>query len=442
MVRQRPAFPSVSRGGKRVRDIHPGGSCSPGNYQSGGIHAESKTAESDARSQRSRPTPPASGGDPGHGETPNGLYERIFNSISSLGIAHAYRPGEAILELIPLMVVARDLRILAVNRCFGREYGMAPERASGISLVKLHSGSWNEPALIRAIAAVLASRKRAKQVEFTGDFGGAARRTLCVTVSRIRLQKPPRPAALLAIFDSTELRRAESELKLKSEALRRSETELMQLSAMLINSQEAERTRVARELHDELNQKLAMLTVTVDRLQARVREPELIKLLASLRTGTEELMADVRKLAHQLHPSILDHLGLEVALRSYCEDFSARAGIQVKYSVPVPLGEVPSNVALCLYRICQESLRNVAKHSGALLATVKLERGGDDIVLSVQDKGKGFDSGAAGRTGGIGLLSMRERARLVGGSLTIDSHPGRGTKVLVRVPIGKGAQHG
>ena len=197
---------------------------------------------------------------------------------------------------------------------------------------------------------------------------------------------------------------------------------------------------MARELHDELNQRLAMLTIDADRLKVNVRRPEVRTALDTLRKGTQELMTDVRRLAHQLHPSVLDHLGLEVALRSYCADFSAHEGIQVKYSARNFPGSVPADIGLCLYRVCQESLRNIAKHSGAKRAAVTLEGTRGEIRLSIQDWGTGFDVKAAKQKQGIGLLSIGERVRLAGGTVTIKSHPGEGSRTIVRIPIEKGAQ--
>jgi signal transduction histidine kinase len=431
MVRQRRISAGISLRGSCAREAYREA------RQPGGIHAESKKAKNDSRSQGSRRTAQAAGPGrkPGGGTT--GLLEHILNASSGLGTEEAKSLGEAVLELRPLLVVSPGLKILAANRRFCREFDVAAASVPGLPLEKLHDGAWNVPGLVRVINAVLRGRTRSSRTEFASDFPCTGRRSLDVTVLKTRLPGHPMQVALLSIVDLTgagELRRAQDELL-------RSQSELLRLSAMLINSQEAERTRVARELHDELNQKLAMLTVTVERLGARVLEPELKKSLESLRTDAAELMTGVRELAHQLHPSILDHLGLEVALRSYCEDFSARGGIQVKYSVPAPPGAAPPEVELCLYRICQESLRNVAKHSGVRRAVVKLERIADEILLSIRDKGAGFDVDAAGRSGGIGLLSIRERARLVGGTATVHSHPGQGTEILVRVPIAKGAEN-
>jgi len=235
------------------------------------------------------------------------------------------------------------------------------------------------------------------------------------------------------------LKHTESSLRESEEDLRQSRSELRTLAARLLTTQEEERRRVSRELHDDLNQKLAMLEVDAERLgQQSLISPEIRKDVQSLRDRTAEVSNDIRRVAYQLHPSVLDHLGLQVALRSYCAEFSNRDGIQVKFSGPEQQQRIPEEIALCLYRVTQESLRNVAKHASAKSARVALEVVDHRIHLSVRDNGVGFDT-AAKHKGGIGLLSMKERVRLVDGELTLKSKPGRGTRIDVWAPLSEGS---
>jgi signal transduction histidine kinase len=204
----------------------------------------------------------------------------------------------------------------------------------------------------------------------------------------------------------------------------------------LIEAQEEERRRLARELHDGLSQQLAMLTVELGRLahQFPGSNPVLLEQLAKLQVRATEISDDLRCMTHDLHPAVLEHLGLIPALRSYCADFSQAEGIRVRFQNFAGTESVPPEVTLCLYRITQEALRNVAKHSQALESWVEIEHDDKEIRLRITDQGVGFDWEAL-PPGGMGLVSMRERAQLLSGTVMINSVPGRGTSVDVRVPI-------
>src|SRR5438445_489337 len=170
------------------------------------------------------------------------------------------------------------------------------------------------------------------------------------------------------------LQHAESSLRESAADLRLNREELRTLAARLLTTQEEERRRVSRELHDDLNQKLAMLEVDADRLGQQIpSSPEVGAAVQSLRDRVAEVSNDIRRVAYQLHPSILDHLGLGVALRSYCSEFSEREGIKVDFSVQARLETVPEEIALCLYGVTQEAVRNVANHAVANTTAAALE---------------------------------------------------------------------
>jgi two-component system CheB/CheR fusion protein len=227
--------------------------------------------------------------------------------------------------------------------------------------------------------------------------------------------------------------------KLAQDALRRSEDQLRRLTANLFTAQEEERKRVARELHDDMNQRMAMLSNEVATLEqtppgsARL----LRKQLRSLRERVDRLSDDLRSAAHRLHPSALEHFGLVAAIDSHCSDFMKLHGIQVKLTHRSLPESIPPEVSLCLYRVTQECLHNVAKHSGAREAGVAIRRDKDGILLSVTDSGTGFDPGLVADQGGLGIVGIRERVRLVDGIVSIDSRPGHGTQIDVRVPLTK-----
>jgi two-component system CheB/CheR fusion protein len=229
--------------------------------------------------------------------------------------------------------------------------------------------------------------------------------------------------------------------KIAEDALRHSQEELRRLTASLFTTQEEERKRLARELHDDMNQRMAMLANEVNLLERDLPDStDLIRdQLRSLRERVEQLSDDLRRAAHQLHPSSLEHFGLVAALASYCPDFSKLYPIQLKFTHRGVPASVPFDVSLCLYRVAQECLHNIAKHSGAKEATLALRGVQGGLLLSVIDKGEGFDPDLAADRSGLGIVGIRERVRLVGGSVSIHSRPGHGTAIDVRIPLNRTA---
>ena len=213
--------------------------------------------------------------------------------------------------------------------------------------------------------------------------------------------------------------------------------EQMRLSGMLINAQENERARLASELHDDFSQRLDMLSLGLKKAAEMVPEylAEANRQLHELVTSASELGADLHTLSHRLHSATLELLGLAAGVAALCKEFTAQRGIHVVFShqdVPRP---VPPDISLCLFRIVQEGLRNVQKHSGAAHAQVRIETMDDTLHLSISDDGVGYDvKNGAGRQG-LGLRSMRERVRLVGGRFEIHSEIRKGTRIDVWVPL-------
>jgi len=223
---------------------------------------------------------------------------------------------------------------------------------------------------------------------------------------------------------------------------KRTEEALVSLSGRLINAQEEERKRIARELHDDLNQRMALLSIELEQLSQRVQKPRNIRpLVHSLQTKAQEISAEIHRLSYRLHPSKLDHLGLAAAVESLCDELSGSCKLKVEFRQTGMPPHVAKDVRLCLFRIAQESLRNCVKHSGARRAQVVLEGAEGRIRLSVCDDGCGFDTASGALERGLGFTSMRERLRLVGGRLQIYSRPARGTRVEMSVPL-KGDRKG
>jgi PAS domain S-box-containing protein len=212
----------------------------------------------------------------------------------------------------------------------------------------------------------------------------------------------------------------------------RAEEALRHLSGRLIAAQETERSRIARELHDDFNQRLALLSIELEQLGKRIHKPDLC---SKFQKQVQEMSADIQGLSHRLHPAKLDHLGLSAALRSLCEELSASADLKIEFHQHRLPATIPKDVALCLFRIAQEALRNCIKHSGAAKAQVVLSRTREAIRLSVSDGGCGFDQKSQFSERGLGFISMRERLHVVGGELQVFSEPGSGMRLEVSVPL-------
>lgn len=227
--------------------------------------------------------------------------------------------------------------------------------------------------------------------------------------------------------------------KLAEESLRERENELRVLAGRLINNQEEELRRLARELHDDLTQKLAVLAIDAGVLERTMKsEPTAAsEALKGLKENLIEVSNEVHNLSRQLHPSILDDLGLLRASEAECDAFFRRTGIDVAFESGNVPRVLPDGVALCLYRVLQEALRNVEKHSKAGEVHVALEGLPQGVALSIRDSGIGFDGRPGERRQGVGLSSMKERVRLVNGTLSTVSEPGRGTEIQVTVPVGE-----
>jgi len=214
---------------------------------------------------------------------------------------------------------------------------------------------------------------------------------------------------------------------------KRAERVLHTVSGRLIAAQEGERRRIARELHDDLGQRVALLAIEIDQAAAAARDGTGERIRA-LGERTAEIAVEIHRLSHALHSSKLDALGLAAAVRGHCREMSA-AGLQVVFSerdVPSP---VPSDISLCLFRVVQEALNNVAKHSGATVAEVELSSDGETLEATIADDGCGFELSGASEEGGLGLVGMRERLAAIGGALAVESRPGAGTTVRARVPL-------
>ena len=237
-------------------------------------------------------------------------------------------------------------------------------------------------------------------------------------------------------LDITERKRVEEALR-RSERLKLQQEEVARLNDRIIEAQEKERSRIARELHDDICQRLAMLCIQLDRI-AKTLPGSAIEPLGDITKASKlgkEIAHSVQALSYELHSRQFDHPGVVASVGSFCRDVSQQHGVDINFTDTDVPAFLPSDVSICIFRVVQETLRNAIKHSGAKIFNVCLRGAEGAIVLQVSDQGVGFDSKAAGVKGGLGLVSLQERLRLVKGTLTIESTPHQGTMITARIPV-------
>jgi len=238
------------------------------------------------------------------------------------------------------------------------------------------------------------------------------------------------------IRDITAQKRAEHALQQSQRELTESHARIKQLAQRLIAAQERERSRVARELHDDLSQKISLLSIDLDRLayhSMRDVAPRRER-IEGLMARTTDIAKSVHRLAHALHPAILATLGVVKAVEKYCAEFEDTHGIAIDIACDGPRFPTSPEVDLCTFRIVQEALQNAVKHSGTATLRVQLTYEDDSLCLHVVDAGRGFDADEAERQG-LGLISMRERVDALGGEFSVHAAAGRGTRISVRLPL-------
>ena len=218
---------------------------------------------------------------------------------------------------------------------------------------------------------------------------------------------------------------------------KQAEQAISNLSQRLIEAHEEERARIARELHDNINQQVALLALNFEDLMQNppTSSAALARALDEARQRAGHVSSEIQALCHRLHPSRLQLLGLAAAAKSFCREVSARRGVTVDFHAESVTRNLSPEVSLCLYRVLQESVQNAIKHSGSREVQVRLGAQDEAIELHVSDSGKGFSPEKASRGSGLGLTSMKERLKLVHGELSIESKPKHGTAVRARVPI-------
>ncbi|MHC4131225.1 MAG: MEDS domain-containing protein [Planctomycetota bacterium] len=237
-----------------------------------------------------------------------------------------------------------------------------------------------------------------------------------------------------------ERKKARDELEMRVEnrtaELAKSRETLRMLTGQLLSVQEEERRRLARELHDDLTQRLAILAIDIGKLEGQLKSDTntFAPKLKDIKQRIIDLSANVHDISRQLHPSIIDDLGLRQAIQSECKNFTKREGILINYHSKEIPSKIQKQISVCLFRTVQEGLRNIAKHANVKQANVSLLNDNNDIILTIEDSGDGFDINKDHKMG-LGLVSMQERVHLISGSFSIKSKPGRGTKIKVTASL-------
>jgi signal transduction histidine kinase len=249
-----------------------------------------------------------------------------------------------------------------------------------------------------------------------------------VVIAIASLPDHGRTAVQMVITDITQQ-------EIENRELERSRRELRRLSASMVQAREDERRRIARELHDELGQRLTALKMELSGLRAGTARAKRAGVIDAMLGMVDDIVAAVRRIATELRPLMLDDLGLNAAIEWLAEGWSRRMGVAVQLHLPAGETVLDDAINIALYRMVQEALTNIARHARATKVCIEIEPIGDELQLTVMDNGIGFDEALIHREGSFGLVGMRERALMLGGQLVIGSSPSGGGRVSVRLPL-------
>jgi len=355
------------------------------------------------------------------------------------GIEATLQESEAtirtLLETAAQSILAVDQQgaVVLVNRMAEEMFGYQRSELLGMPLEKL-----------------LPERRRARHVSYRAEFAAHPRTRpmgvgidlqglrkdgteFPIEVSLSTVQTGRGALAVAFVTDITKRKEAES-------ALQRSENDLRALARNLLTAQEDERRRIARDLHDDVTQRLALLSIEIGKLAAGTPPPEneIGTRLRFFQSQARLASDEVRRLSHGLHPSVIEDFGLSTAVEEFCEEFGNAQGINLSFDGADADAGLSADGASCLYRVAQECLRNVAKHAGATQVLVTITNDGANVQLGVKDNGSGFCYDADRVSSGLGFVSMKERIKMANGALSITSQPGQGTEIVASVPLSGG----
>ncbi|HEY1261952.1 MAG TPA: chemotaxis protein CheB [Terriglobales bacterium] len=313
-----------------------------------------------------------------------------------------------------ILIVDPSLRVSSANRAFYKLFQLSRAEVEGCSLDEIANGEWSAHGLREALGEILRGQGRLDHFEVRHDYSGLGPRVMLFNARRI---EPTRGQHMLflSVEDVTEQRRSEAQLR--------------SLSAQLLQAQDEERRRIARDLHDSTGQKLVALKMTLaqaDGDKSKISEAE---------TLVDSALQEIRTLAQLLHPPLLEEAGLLSAARWLAEGFSQRSGVKVDLKINDGVGRLSSNVEIALFRVMQEALNNIHRHAHAKSARIHVAMRDHTLVLRISDDGRGMPRGKESASGvGVGLLGMRERLAQLGGNLTIAS-TSEGTTIEAEMPL-------
>jgi two-component system, chemotaxis family, CheB/CheR fusion protein len=350
-------------------------------------------------------------------------------------IQYARLYAEAIIEAVQesLVVLDSELRVVTANRAFYKTFHVAPKDTEGTLLFDLGNGQWNIRKLRVALEKALSIDTPMLNFEVEHDFPVIGRKAMILQARQFRSPRGGASLVLLSIQDETE--RRDAELAASRSGI---------VSARLMRVQDEERRRVARELHDSTAQSLAGLMMNMNQLHRMLQksDPKILATLAESRALADESIREIRTISYLLHPPLLEDAGLPSALRWFVDGFSKRSGIPVKLAMPPRMSRLAGPLELALFRVAQEGLTNVHRHSGSKSAQVRIAAATGQVTLEISDRGKGLPAeltkpgAGASKTSGVGIASMCERVKELGGNIEFVSSS-NGTTVRAVVPFTK-----
>jgi two-component system, chemotaxis family, CheB/CheR fusion protein len=344
---------------------------------------------------------------------------------------------------LPIVVLNQDCTIRTANTAFRELTQMQAKELENRFLPELMNHLWGIEGTREKLEYLLNSSV-GSMIEFEHESTTSQRKTLLVKAQALATDGT---RVLLLMLEDITLRREaemliakqkealESEIEIAARKLDRTQEELRSLTAHLFTVQDEERQRVARELHDDISQRLSLVEIALQEMRVDGDRTDDFNRLQSIWDQVQSLNTDVRQISHRLHPAILNDLGLSVALRSMVKEFGEREKMPVNYLTQNLPESWPPEAAKAIYRIAQEALRNVAKHAGKTHVKVILAGTDGALQLRVMDFGVGFDQEMEAPMRGLGMISMQERARLAGGTLIVQSALGHGTVVTADIPL-------
>ncbi len=323
-----------------------------------------------------------------------------------------------------IVVVDREYRYVIANRAFLQYRGLEREQVVGHLVPEVVGKELFE----RVIKGKMDECFQGKVVQYELKYSYTNLGERDLFVSYFPIEEPTGVTRIASVLqDVTERKQAE--------------LAFANVTRKLINAQEQERMRIGRELHDDIGQRLTMLTIEIEELQQSPFElpAQVRSRINELKKLTSEIAADVQSLSHELHSAKLQYLGLATAMKSFCQEFAQQQKVEIDFETHDVPSALSGDISLGLFRILQEALHNSVKHSGVRQFEVRLWGTSDEIHLTVRDSGAGFDAEAAKTSRGLGLISMEERVKLLNGTLSIESQANRGTMIHARVPLSSGS---